>query len=377
MDMFKMLREEFPITSHAVYLNNAAESPLCLSVKTRLDEFLSFSMTSPHKKPQVRESVKAALSQLFGGRPSDYALVGSTGIGLGMIAAGFKWHAGDNIVLPENEHWNNAYPWYQLGKKGVDVRLVPVDNHGRFSLDDVRSKMDSNTRILSMAAVRFDSGFRPDLKAFSKLAHDHGAYFVVDGIQGAGVVPINVENDGIDAFCSAAFKWLYGLPGTGFIYVSPTMTNDLDVVLPGMFAAEDDMTALKLFNDARRFETGTIAYPFYHAWLAGLELIASIGVSNIHDRVLQLTNLIIEGLESQDITITTPHKEISERSAIIVFDLGSDALNKRLHGHLMSHDIIISLRKGRCRVSPAMYNTEAEIDSFLACVKDFLSCVKD
>ena len=73
---------------------------------------------------------------------------------------------------------------------------------------------------MATAAVRFNTGFRADLKLLSKIAHDSGALFVVDGIQGAGVFPIDVEDMGIDVHACAGFKWLLGMPGTGFLYVN-------------------------------------------------------------------------------------------------------------------------------------------------------------
>ena len=360
------LRQLFPVTETAVFLNNAAESPLNTRVSRRLEEYLELARQAPQDKPPVRESVRITLSEMFGGCPNEYALVTSTGVGVGIAAAGYPWQAGDNLVLPADEHWNNTFPWLALRERGVEVRLVPVGADQRADPDAIAARVDHRTRILAAAAVRFNTGFRADLPRLSQIAHQHGALFLVDGIQGAGVFPLNVQEAGIDILASAGFKWLLGMPGTGFLYVNQTAQEKIRPVLPGMFAAEDNPRELHYFDDARRYETGTLAYALFHAWTAGLELLKEVGVEQIHARVLALTDRIIAGLRARKIEIASPIEKASERSAILAFTMGSQEANKELYKKLMRQKIIVALRDGRIRVSPNFYNNEEEIDRFLA-----------
>lgn len=362
---FSDTRALFPVTSKLVFLNNAAESPLNTRVRQRLEEYLTLASESPHRKPVSRRVVRAALCGLFGGAAEDYALVTSTGVGVGIAAAGYPWQPGDNLVVPTAEHWNNTFPWLALRERGVEVRLAPVNADGRVDPQKIAALVDDRTRILAAAAVRFDTGFRADLNVLSQIAHASGALFLVDGIQGAGVFPIDVERDGIDILACAGFKWLLGLPGTGFLYLNRRAQERIRPVLPGMFAAEDDTRELRYFPDARRYETGSIAYPLFHAWTAGLELLQELGVENIHARVLELTGRIIAGLRDQRIEIASPVEQESERSAIISITLGTQEANHALHQKLSAQGISTALRDGRIRVSPNFYNTEVEIDRFL------------
>ncbi len=359
------LRQLFPVTEHAIFLNNAAESPMNTRVRQMLDEYLTLACEAPQDKPSVRTPLRQALSGLFGGRPDEYALVTSTGVGVGIAAAGCNWQPGDNMVLPADEHWNNTFPWLALRARGVDVRLVPVGPDQRVDPDAVAARVDGKTRLLATAAVRFNTGFRADLKRLSQIAHERGALFLVDGIQGAGVFPLRIEENGIDILAAAGFKWLLGMPGTGFLYVSQAAQEKISPVLPGMFAAEDNTRELHYFNDARRYETGTIAYSLFYSWLAGLDILKEVGIENIHARVLALTDRIIAGLRTKQIEIASPVDQINERSAIISFTLGSERENKELYKKLMAQKIIVALRDGRIRVSPNFFNIEEEIDRFL------------
>jgi selenocysteine lyase/cysteine desulfurase len=360
------LRAEFPVTNHVTYLNNAAESPLNNRVRHRLADYLVFASELPHRKPSVRHAVKAMLCDLFGGAADEYALVTSTGVGVSIVAAGYPWKPGDNMVVPADEHWNNTFPWLALRQRGVDVRLVPVDANYRVNPQAVAERLDKNTRILATAAVEFNTGFRADLKQLSDMAHRAGALFMVDGIQAAGVCPLNIDADGIDILACAGFKWLLGMPGTGFLYVNHQAQEIIQPVMPGMFAADNTHTRdLLYFPDARRYETGTIAYSLFHSWTAGLDLLKEVGIANIHARVLQLTDHLIAGLRTRGIKIASPVDQISERSAILSLTVGSAQENQACYEKLLAQDIIVAPRDGRIRVSPNFFNTEAEIDRFL------------
>lgn len=358
-------RTLFPVTAKSVFLNNAAESPLNIKVQLTLTEYLQLSSEQPQNKPEVRTGIRKQLCAIFGGAADEYALVTSTGVGIGIVAAGFAWEKGDNVVLPIDEHWNNTFPWLALRERGVEVRFVPVGEDQRIDLNKLASLVDQNTRLVSCAAVRFDTGLRTDLKQLSDIAHSKGALLMVDGIQGAGVFPIDVIEDGIDILACGGFKWLLGMHGTGFLYVNKVAQERVKPVLPGMFSAENNSRELHYLPDARRFETGTIAYSLFHAWSAGLDLLQEIGIPNIHRQVLKLTDTVIAGLHARDIEIITPVEHRNERSGIISFTMGSLDANKECFEKLREHNVVVTLRGAHIRVSPNFYNTEQEIERFL------------
>ncbi|MBI9010778.1 MAG: aminotransferase class V-fold PLP-dependent enzyme [Clostridiales bacterium] len=364
------LRSYFPVTQSYTFLNNAAESPMNLVYREALDQFYDIACDAPQNKPDIRWIVREKLSELLGGLPEDYALITSTGVGSGIVAAGFDFKAGDNVVIPENEHRNNLFPWLALKDKGVEIRFVPVAENGHINYEDINALVDENTRIVSIAAVRFNSGFRADLKKISSIAHAKGALLFVDAIQAAGVVPIHVEKMGIDIMSSAGFKWLLGIPGTGFLYVNEKARALIHPVIPGMFAAENSVRELKFFKDSRKYETGSIAYSLFYAWQEGLDLLHTIGIENIYRRVLELTDLLIEGLKDREIKIMSSIKNRNERSAILFCSLGDESVNIAFEEKLKENNIIIAVRDGKCRISPNFFNTKNEIDHFFEVLDD-------
>jgi cysteine desulfurase/selenocysteine lyase len=359
------IRSLFPITKEAVYLNSASQSPLSTLVNGRLQAHLKTQLNPVGKKGFDRNNIRALLSKLLGGSSEEYALVTSTGIGIGIIAQGLDLKKGDNIVIPEREHWNNSFPWLQLKKKGVEIRFAKINADNSIDPESIQKLVDNKTRVVAIAAVRFNSGFRPNLSAIGKIAHKKGAIFVLDAAQGAGMIPIDVEKDQIDVMAGCGFKWLLGMHGTGFLYVSKRVVNMIDPALPGMYAADHVYDELSLHKDSRKFETGTIAYSLFDAWSAGLELLLEIGVKNIYEKALENTDLLLDGLQERGFQIVTPTKNRKERSAIVHFNTGSVETTKKLYDNLTAEKVLVTLQGENIRVSPNFFTTKEEIRTFL------------
>lgn len=362
------IRSLFPVTKKAVFLNNASQAPLITLVNDRLQAYIAMELNPVGKRGFKRETVRALLAKLLGGTPEEYALTTSTGVGLGIVAQGLNLKKGDNIVIPEREHWNNTFPWLQLETKGVEVRFAKVNTDQSIDPEAIRQLVDSKTRVVSIAAVRFNSGFRPNLRAIGEIARAKGALFVVDAAQGAGMIPIDVVRDQIDIMAGCGFKWLLGMHGTGFLYVSKRVVNQINPVLPGMYAAAKVYDELSLHEDSRKFETGTIAYSLFNAWTAGLELLLKVGIENVYEKALEHTDVLIGGLREKGYQIVTPTRKRAERTAIIHFNTGSLASTQALYEKLKSENVLVTLQAENIRVSPNFFTSKDEIETFLRLV---------
>lgn len=364
----EQIRSLFPITKEAVYLNSASQSPLNSLVNSRLQDHLKTELNPVGKKAFSRDNTRVLLARLLGGLPEEYALVTSTGVGLSLVAQGIDLKKGDNVVVPECEHWNNTFPWLQLEKKGVEVRFAKLNDDNSIDPEAFEKFINHKTRVVTVAAVRFNSGFRPNLAVIGKMAHAKGALFVVDVAQAAGMIPIDIEKDQIDVMAGCGFKWLLGMHGTGFLYVRKSVIHMINPVLPGMFAAENHFDKLSYYDDSRKFETGTIAYSLFDAWSAGLELLLEIGIHNIYERALENTDLLIDGLRKKGYQMLTPTRKREERTAIVHFNAGSFETTKALYKKLIAERVLVTLQAENIRVSPNFFNTKEEIELFLSLV---------
>jgi selenocysteine lyase/cysteine desulfurase len=359
------IRSLFPITKETIYLNSASQAPLNTLVQDELQSYIASELNFVGKKGFNRDDIRIPLSKILGGSPEEYALTTSTGVGLGMIAQGIDFKKGDNIILPEKEHWNNAFPWLNLKNLGVEIRFAKLNKDTSIDPEAIEKLIDHNTRVVAIAAVRFNSGFRPNLSKISKIAHSKNALFIVDAAQGAGMVPLDVVQDGIDIMAGCGFKWLLGMHGTGFLYVSNRVVKMIQPVLPGMYAAEIAYDTLSYYEDARKFETGTLAYPLFHAWSAGLKLLLSIGIQTVYKKAIENTTIIINGLLHNNYSIVTPLKIKEERTAIVHFNAGAIIKTKALFAKLKANKVVVTLQGENIRISPNFFNTKEEIEIFL------------
>src|SRR5262249_30968993 len=142
----------------------------------------------------------------------EVAFISSTSAGIGLVAEGFPWQIGDNVVLAAEEYPANQYPWMNQAYRGVAVRSVPSRGN-RIAIDDIRAAIDSHTRIVSLSFVEFASGYRNDLDAIGTLCRERAVYFFVDAIQGLGVLPLDVRRLPIDFLAADSHKWLLGPEG--------------------------------------------------------------------------------------------------------------------------------------------------------------------
>jgi cysteine desulfurase/selenocysteine lyase len=166
-------RDLFPVTRSLHYLNHAAVSPTSTRVRDAVQAWLCD--LADHGMEHIGEWVareretRALAAKLVGAAPDEIAFVRSTSHGLGAIAEGIDWRAGDEVaVCTELEYPANVYPWMHLGDHGVVLRPIPAEN-GAVTLASVSAALSSRTRLVSVSAVQFSTGVATDLSAIGTL----------------------------------------------------------------------------------------------------------------------------------------------------------------------------------------------------------------
>jgi selenocysteine lyase/cysteine desulfurase len=210
------LRIEMPVTRRWAYMDHAAVAPLPSCAQRALTEWAADQAVNGVVNDGVwrkrLEEVRRLAGRLLEADPQDVAFVKNTSEGVGIIAEGFPWRAGDNVVSSADEYPANVYPWKNLVGRGVELRLVP-SRHGRIEVDDLRAALDSRTRLVTLSFVEFATGFRNDLDAVGALCRQRGIALFVDAIQGLGALPLSVAQTPVDFLAADGHKWMLGPDG--------------------------------------------------------------------------------------------------------------------------------------------------------------------
>jgi len=302
----------------------------------------------------------------------ELAIVENTSMGLNIAANLLRYPPGSKIVTTDMEYPSVVYPWL---RKSLPVKVHYVKNvNGKILLEDMEKAVDDNTVAVVISHVEYFNGFRNDLGAISEIAHEHGAYVIVDAIQSAGAVKIDVKKDDVDFLTCACYKWLLGPPGAGYLYVKRELVEKFEPPLVGWLSVKPevfetidfwDIWSLKLSETASRFEVGTPSFISIAGIIQALKMLLDFGMENVERRILKLTDYLIETVKDLGLKLQTP-EEKQYRSGIVNFKISNP---KELAEKLNGKNIVVSARSHGIRVSPHFYNIEEEIDTLMEEVK--------
>lgn len=369
------IRSHFPVTARWAFLDHAAVAPLPDTAVRALDEYgrsLAADGIAAVKEwfDRIGHVRRLAARLINAPDPDDVYFVPNTAHGVGVVAEGFPWTPGDNVVLAAEEYPANQYPWMNLAGRGVGVRAVP-SRGSRVAIDDLRAAMDARTRVLTVSSVEFASGFRNDLDALGELCRDRGVFFFVDAIQSLGVIPLDVQKTPIDALAADGHKWMLGPEGAGFGYVRREWVERLHPIGVGAFSVarpfEFSTIEFTLKPHAGRWEGGAYNVPGITAFGASLELLLSAGIENVERRVTDLTDHLCDRAASAGLEVFSSRVPAEKSGIVSVVKPGAspDDVVKRCR----AAGVLVNNRAGRVRVSPHAYNTTDEIDRFLDVVR--------
>jgi len=365
-------RSLFPVTREVAYFNHAGVAP----VSTRVEEALGRYCAEATRYGALRydrvfdaevERVRGRAALLLGAHPDELAFVKNTTEGLGLVATGLDWQAGDQIVTCDLEYPSNVYPWWSLRERGVETRMLR-GRQGRLPLEDVEEALRSpRVRLLALSSVEFGSGARNDLEALGRLCRERGVLFCVDAIQSLGCLPLDPGAWGIDFLAADGHKWLLSVEGCGLFYCARRMLDRVRPRIVGWRSVTDnrdfDRYHTELQPGAGRFEEGTPNTPGIFALGAAIDLLLELGIEAIAARVLALTDRLVEGLRARDARVLSPRGP-GESSGIVSFTLGDEPPG-RTAARLRERRIFTIERRGGVRASPHFYNDEGEIDALL------------
>ena len=251
--------------------------------------------------------------------------------------------------------------------RGIELRVAKA-RAGALAPSDFEPLVDRRTRLVSVALVSHQNGFRHDLKPLADLAHAHGAWLYTDAIQAVGMVPVDVRASGVDALCAGTYKWLLGGFGTAPFFVRREI---LDRIVPDRWGALHVAKDLgnhryEIHRSAKKFEYATLAFGAVYQLGAGLAYLDRIGVPRIEAHTVALAHHLRDGLAARGLTPLTP---AGNRSSIVSFRTPGEPA--KLQRALREAGIDVSHRENgtQVRVSPALFNTTEDIEAFLRAVE--------
>jgi cysteine desulfurase/selenocysteine lyase len=368
-------RAEMPVVERWAYFDHAAVAPLSGRAKRAIDAWgVEYSENGDANSTRFTREVERTRklgAKLLNAAAEEIALVPNTTAGVNLVAEGYPWRAGDNVVFPANEFPANQYPWMNLASRGVEARRVEMVD-GRIDWSRMAEACDARTRIISVSWVGYASGYRIDLDEAAQFARERGAHLFVDAIQGLGVFPIDVQRTPIDFLAADGHKWLLGPEGAGLFYLRrehlgllrPTGVGWHSVAHSSDYARIE----LSLRQNAARFEGGTWNMPGILGLGGSLELLLEHGAEALSVRVLEVTNDLCARLQERGATIASV-RESKHASGIVSFDLSgiNEATVRRL---CLERGVVLNNRAGHVRVSAHAYNDTADLDRLFAALDE-------
>lgn len=392
------IREDFPILSRKVYdrplvyLDNGAttQKPLCvldamreeyLNVNANVHRgvhYLSQQATDLHE--QAREKVRKFINA---GSVNEIIFTRGTTESLNLVVSSFcdgLMSEGDEVIVSVMEHHSNIVPWQlQAARKGISLRVIPMNDKGELLLDEYEKLFTERTKIVSVTHVSNVLGTVNPVKEIVRIAHEHGIPVMVDGAQSTPHFAVDVQDIDCDFFAFSGHK-MYGPTGVGVLYGKEYWLDRMPPYQGGGEMIESVSFEKTVFEHLPfKFEAGTPDYVATHGLATAIDYISSIGIDNISRHEQELTRYCMERM--QEIDGIRLFGTANDKDAVVSFlvgdihhlDMGTllDRLGIAVRtGHHCAQPLMMRLGiQGTVRASFAMYNTKEEIDVLVEGIK--------
>lgn len=367
--MNQEIRSLFPAANKYTYLNSAAVSPIpttaIAAVNAQLMDVAHNGSNNYADWIATKDRARSLIAEMLGVKSEQIAFMRNTSDGFASVASGLHWTNADNIVSFVHEFPANFYPWRMVRDRfGVELRLCEERN-GRVDIDELIAMIDSNTKLVTISAVQFASGFRADLTRIGRAARKADALFAVDIIQGLGAFGFDLPAEYVDIACGASHKWLCAPEGCGILYLSDRARERIEPTFVGWISVETPWDFGDLDQpfkpNARAMESGTGASALFYGFEQSLILLHETGLNKIEAYLEELTDDLCERLSHKEYDIISS-REKGEKSAIICIKHRGAIDCNQITAQLQNDNIIVSPRNDRLRIAPHFYNNFEDIE---------------
>ncbi|MGD1904315.1 MAG: SufS family cysteine desulfurase [Geitlerinemataceae cyanobacterium] len=400
------LRADFPVleqTVHGkplVYLDNAATSQKPQAVLDAIAHYYYRDNSNVHRgvhtlsarATDAYEASRDKVAAFVNARSRD-EIVFTRNASEAINLVAYTWgnaeiREGDEIVLSVMEHHSNLVPWQMLAQRtGAVLKFVGLTDTQEFDLDQFRSLLSDRTKLVAIAHVSNTLGCINPVGEVIQLAHDRGAKVLIDACQSVPHMPIDVQAMGCDWLVASGHK-MCAPTGIGFLYGQKDLLEAMPPFLGGgEMIADVELEGSTYAGLPHKFEAGTPAIGEAIALGAAVDYLTDIGMDEIEacehylcqylfDRLREIPELTVYGPE--------PNADGSGRAALAAFttelvhandlaqllDEAGIAIRTGHHCTQPLHKILDV--SSTARASLYFYNTERDVDAFIAALKDTL-----
>jgi selenocysteine lyase/cysteine desulfurase len=374
--MLSSQRDLFDIPRQICYLNAASYSPLPLRTQEagraavgRKGKPWTLPATFANEQ---NERARTAAARLINAEPSDIALIPSISYGVATAAKLLTVPRGTRVLVLEDDHSSPVLEWHWRAEaQGFAVETIKRPDDGDWTSAVLASIERSGVAPVSLASIswaHWSDGGLIDVDKVGAALRQRGAAFLIDGTQGVGVLAMDVKRLDPDFVLFPTYKWVLGPYGRAFLYVAKRHQGGIPLEQTSAgrrnVRAENAVyfTDLSYVGDARRFDMGERDYFISMEMAAiGMEMLADWGAAAVVQRLLMLTERIAEGVRGLGVSVPKSHLRAPHILSLAL----KGGMPAGLIEGLASEDIYVAPRLGRLRISPHVYNDEADVDRFV------------
>jgi len=368
-DPLLAFREEFPILEKTTYLASNSLGPMPRTVPEKLAEYArdwgDLGVKAWNRGWwELPVEVGNEIAPLINAGDGEIVMMPNVTIAQTAVLSSIDFtKERDTVVMTELDFPSIRYAYSEMAQRlGARVVVVRSDDGLTIDRDKLLAAIDERTRLVAVSHVLFRSAYLMDADAICARAHEMGALVSLDSFHGVGIVPVDVKRNKSDFLTGGVLKWLCGGPGACFLYVSPTVRDQLKPALTGWqahsrpFAFEDSM---EYTTGAFRWLNGTPVIPALYAAAEGPKILRRAGVAAIREKSVRLTSRLIELADARGYTVNAP-RDPARRGGTVAIDVPH---GYEVTQHLLSQNVLVDYRVGAgIRIAPHFFTREDELD---------------
>lgn len=378
------IRKDFPALNDYIYLNSSSISLMPMPVQKSLQQFsekINYAGTvSFDEEAEIGsvENTRAAFAKFLNCSEDNLAIISSATEGLCQVAWGLQPKG--NIVVIDIEFPSGVTAWARVAKQtGAEIRFIRIkDRPADLLLEEVIENIDDETSVVCVGHAQYSNGLVIDIHALAEACHAKNAKCIIDAVQSAGIVPIDLSNSKVDALVVGGYKWLCGPFGAAALYISDELKECIEPALVGWRSMKNpyhfDATRYEYNYGLRGYEYSTMSYAAGYALGESVNYLYDIGVEQIRKQALKVSNYLMSRLDDIGAIILTPREEHRRTGTVFARFPGFDG--EQVAAELNKNNVIVSPRFNGTRFSCHFFNNENDIDNAISILEDVLHDIK-